>query len=113
MPAKAHKPTDKLRKMVKDYSAVGTPQDDIAKVIGIDRNTLAKHYREELDTAATKANAAVAGKLYSQCMAGNTSAMIFWLKTRARWRETDNNVTVVAEKISSITYVGEDASKPQ
>ncbi len=84
-----HKPTDATRKQVQDYAAIGTSQDDIAKVIGVSKNTLILHYRHELDTAMTKANGAVAGKLYSKCMDGNVTAMIFWLKTRARWRETD------------------------
>jgi hypothetical protein len=36
----------------------------------------------------TKANAQVAGFLFNSARGGNVSAQIFWLKTRARWRET-------------------------
>jgi hypothetical protein len=36
----------------------------------------------------TKANAQVAGFLFNSARSGNVSAQIFWLKTRARWRET-------------------------
>ncbi len=86
-----HKPTDATKEQVRSFAAIGTPQEDIAKVIGVSKNTLLLHYRHELDTATTKANGAVAGKLYSKCMDGNVTAMIFWLKTRARWRETDPN----------------------
>ena len=64
---------------------VGTPQDEIAKYIGVDRKTLTKHYRHELDTAMTMANAKVAQSLFQQATAGNTSAAIFWLKCRAGW----------------------------
>ncbi len=46
-----HAPTSQQRKMVESMSAYGIPQDDISKVIGISIDTLAKHYREELDTA--------------------------------------------------------------
>jgi len=72
-------------------SAVGIPQDSIARSIregGIDRKTLRKHFREELDTAAVKANAMVGGTLYNKAIAGDTSAMIWWSKTRMGWKET-------------------------
>jgi len=109
MPAK-HNPSQYQRKLVGRYTAAGTRQDAIAKIIGVSKKTLKKHYGDELKTATDIANGLVAGALFSNAMSGNVTAQIFWLKTRARWRETDNNVTVVAEKISSITYVGENAS---
>jgi len=48
---------------------------------------LRKHYRDELDMGETKANAQVAGFLFTAARNGNVTAQIFWLKTRARWRE--------------------------
>jgi hypothetical protein len=68
-------------------AAYGIPEADIALVVGIDAKTLRKWYREELDLGATKANAQVAGFLFSNAKSGNVTAQIFWLKTRARWRE--------------------------
>jgi|RhiMethySRZTD1v2_1073278.scaffolds.fasta_scaffold1423914_2 hypothetical protein len=44
--------------------------------------------RDELDLGSTKANAQVAGFLFSAAKSGNVTAQIFWLKTRARWKET-------------------------
>jgi hypothetical protein len=35
-----------------------------------------------------KANAQVAGFLFNAAKSGNVTAQIFWLKTRAKWRET-------------------------
>lgn len=83
-------PTDEERKEVTKMSAVGIPQESICRVIrgGIDDKTLRKHFREELDTAATKANTGVAGTLYNQAMAGNVTAAIWWSKTRMGWKET-------------------------
>ncbi len=86
--SKPHEPTEKHRKTVEAMSSYGIPHEDIAKVIGIDDKTLRKHYRNELDTACAKANSQVAQRLYQKCMDGDTSSMIFWLKTRARWAET-------------------------
>src|SRR6185436_11799188 len=69
-------------------AAYGIPEVDIAAVLGVDPKTLRKHYRDELDMGETKANAQVAGFLFNSARSGNVSAQIFWLKTRARWRET-------------------------
>lgn len=69
-------------------TAIGIPQEDVAKVIGIDVKTLYKYYREELDTAMIKANAAVGGKLYQKCMQGDTASILFWMKTKMGWKET-------------------------
>ena len=69
-------------------AAYGIPEIDIAPVLGIDPKTLRKYYREELDLGETKANAQVAGFLFNSARSGNVTAQIFWLKTRARWRET-------------------------
>lgn len=90
MANKKHVPDEKTRKQVEAMSSYGIPQKEIAKVIGIADKTLSKHYRHELDTAETKANAMVAGKLYKKCMDGDTTCLIFWLKTRARWSEKDS-----------------------
>lgn len=68
-------------------SAFGMRHEAIAGHIGIDDKTLRSHYRDELSTGKDKANAKVAKALYEQATAGNTTAMIFWLKTQAGWRE--------------------------
>jgi hypothetical protein len=68
-------------------AAYGIPETDISRVIGVDPKTLRKCYREELDLGETKANAQVAGFLFNAAKNGNVTAQIFWLKTRARWRE--------------------------
>ena len=85
MMTKKHEPTAKTRLQVNTLASVGTLQEDIAKIIGITKNTLIKHYRIELDTAMAMANASIAQTLFKQAKDGNTSAAIFWLKCRAGW----------------------------
>lgn len=88
MGRRAHQPDPALRRQVEAMAAYGIPETDISRVVGIDAKTLRKHYREELDLGETKANAQVAGFLFNSARSGNVTAQIFWLKTRARWRET-------------------------
>ena len=70
----------------------GVPEAEIAGVVGIDAKTLRKHYRCELDHGHTKANARVAENLYRRATGESREAVtaaIFWLKTRAGWKETN------------------------
>ena len=85
---KEHKPTESTREQVKRLSALGCPHEDIATRLKISADTLVKYYKDELDEGRIDANAAIAGTLFSQAKKGNTAAAIFWLKTRARWKET-------------------------
>ena len=93
-------PTDDQRKLVKAMSGYGIPEDDISKVITnlqtgkhVDSKTLRKYFRDELDTGTVVANSKVAESLYNHATKGTgqgaVTAAIFWLKTRARWKETD------------------------
>lgn len=83
----SHEPTKTTRDTVMMHAMVGTPQEDIARVLDIDSKTLRVHYRDELDLAVAKANATIGGALFNKAKGGDTAAMIFWMKTRAGWRE--------------------------
>lgn len=83
--------TDRDRAMVKAMASYGVQQEYIAAVLGIDPKTLRKHYREELDTAETLANAKVAESLFKKATGegpSSVAAAIFWMKSRAGWSET-------------------------
>jgi hypothetical protein len=96
----AHKPDPTSRRQVEAMAAYGVPEADVAKVLAIDPKTLRKHYRSELDTGSIKANSKVAESLYRKALGDGSqsvTAAIFWLKTRARWKETTvSEVTVDA-----------------
>ena len=83
-----HKPNDTTKEQVQMLATIGTPQEVIARVIGIDRGTLAKHYADELELSKAKADARVALSLYQNAINGNVAAQIFWCKTRLGWKET-------------------------
>jgi hypothetical protein len=83
----SHKPTDEMRETVSMHATVGTRQDVIADLLDIDPKTLRKHYRRELDLATAQANASIGGELFNKAKSGDTTAMIFWMKTRAGWKD--------------------------
>jgi transposase-like protein len=76
-----------VRERVRHLAGVGVRQDDIARIIGCAPKTLRKRLRDELDRGVAEANATIAGYLFAAAKAGNIAAIIFWLKTRAHWRE--------------------------
>ena len=82
-----HDVTKARQDTVRLHAIVGTRHEMIAQVLQIDVKTLYKYYRRELDTARDLANAQVGGALFNKALAGDTTAQIFWMKTRARWKE--------------------------
>jgi hypothetical protein len=86
-----YKPTEADRNTVKSMAATGFRQEQIASCLGtagIDPKTMREHFAVELDTAANRANAAVANRAYQMAVAGNPpAATFFWLKCRAGWKE--------------------------
>lgn len=87
-----HEPTKATRDTVRLHAIVGTRHEMIAQVLQIDVKTLYKYYRRELDTARDLANAQVGGALFNKALAGDTTAQIFWMKTRAGWKEKQDVV---------------------
>ena len=86
-----HIPTAETRQIVQLHATIGTPHDMIARVVGIDPKTMRKWYRDELDLAHARANAAIGGALFNKAKNGDTAAQIFWMKTRAGFRETSTH----------------------
>ena len=87
----AHEPDEVKRTFVRSLSAVGMPYEDIALKLKISADTLTKYYKSELQLGRSEANAEIARTLYQQAKSGNTAAMIFWLKTRAKWKEVHHH----------------------
>ncbi len=87
MARKAFVVHDAMREKVRCLAGMGVSQEDIAKIIGCAPKTLRKRFRVELNRGVAEANATIAGYLFAAAKSGNIAAIIFWLKTRAHWRE--------------------------
>lgn len=88
----AYDPSDQDRKQVLVLVGMGLTHDQISKVMGMSDESLRKHFRHELDTGEATLNAKVAQNLYNIATkqgSGSVAAAIFWMKTRAGWREKD------------------------
>lgn len=85
-----HKITDQNKDIVRHLAGLGVPQADIARTLRISVDTLARRYRPEIAEGVAQANLGVARRLYAIAMSDSKEALtacIFWLKTRAGWRQ--------------------------
>jgi hypothetical protein len=81
-------PSKEERLLVEHYVSIGMTQDHIALVMQKSVDSLQRHCRHELDTGTLKANAVVGASLFERAsIRGDTTAQIFWMKTRAGWKE--------------------------
>ena len=88
MPRRAFVANEAVREKVRHLAGIGVRQDDIARIVGCAPKTLRKRCRDDLDRGVAEANALVSNSLFAAAKEGNVTAQIFWLKTRARWRES-------------------------
>ena len=95
-----HHPTDESKRLVWEFVAFGIGQEHIARRLGISVDTLSRHYQHELENGLAEAIHVVANKLWSKAVDDNDlGAQIFFLKTRARWREKDQDDTKKFESL--------------
>lgn len=81
--------TNDKRQTVRVLAGYGLKQEEIVHMIGIrSPKTLRKYFQNELESGTAEASAQVAQTLYKMATSGkHPAATMFWLKTRARWRE--------------------------
>ena len=102
-------PTDADRNTVTAMAAAGMRHEDIARCLGehgIDLKTMYKYFRDDLDTAMLRANALIANQAFQAASRGEAWAVCFWLKCRARWKETQGyEITVPSTDESAESFL--------
>jgi hypothetical protein len=87
---KKHVPTEDNQRTVSQAAAMGLTVPQTASLIGMSDESLRKYYSDELIDGKSKAIMTIGGKLYQKAKDGDTTAMIFYLKTQGRWSETNH-----------------------
>jgi len=89
-----HIPTPESRLRIAKYVAFGVSVEAICRLENFAYSTLMNHYRHEVEVGRDYINFLVANSLMQQALAGNTTAQIFYLKTRntANFRESQHIV---------------------
>ncbi len=83
-----------IARQVEALAAYGVAEPDIARILKVRKQELRDNYTDELETGAARANSRVAENLYRRATGEGREAVtaaIFWLKTRAGWKETSTH----------------------
>lgn len=100
-----HIPTDELRQRVSDLVMCGTPIYLICEIVGINDDTLRKHYGRELKTAKSIAIERIGKTVYQQALSGNEKSQALYLKTQGAsqgWVEKQVIETVEGEDTQAL-----------
>ena len=97
-----HVPDDVTRRFVANWAEIGASPILIAAELGIDDDTLRKHYAFELKGGEARGVANVAAALYERAMRGDVAAQIFYLKVkgpRVGWsdRQSEDKPSTVVQ----------------
>lgn len=87
MAAKSKKPTDEQRKQIQTLAGFGLTQEQIARVLGMHRETLRKHALEDFERGKDLALTQAVQSLFANIKKGKEASIFFYLKTQHRWRE--------------------------
>ncbi len=77
-----HVPTPELKQRVCDLVMSGAPIHIICEILGINDDTLRKHYDHELKTAKAVAIERIGKTVYQQAIEGDSKAQALYLKTQ-------------------------------
>lgn len=81
-----HAPNDQERALVTLMAGMGANEAAIGAVIGVSRNTLRKHYEDELANGKAKMDAHVFKALYKGIEKGKTDLIKLYLERKCGWK---------------------------
>lgn len=84
--------TNEDKEKIEELAGLGLTNEQIAKYYKVCLNTLLKNCSIELELGKAKGLSIVTGELMKAIKNGNVTAMIFYLKTQARWKEADTHL---------------------
>lgn len=95
-----HSPTDLKRRFVETCIYGGIEEDEICRALECTPAQLHRHYQDEINCSAVRANAKVAQTAFQMATSGKSKTMtIFWLKCRAGWSEKGPKKTERQERM--------------
>lgn len=102
MPTKFER-TEEQAQWVAKMCCAGITHPAIARVLGITDDTLKKYFKDELDTSLDIRNTKASELLWEKVLSGDTVCLLFYLKTRAGFRESQRIELETTQPLSEKT----------
>lgn len=93
-----HIPSQTTRSLVSSYKTSGATHEQIAAILEISTETLAKHYELELSTARTVYTQKVFGKLAEKIEEGSEPSIFFYLARIGGWKSADKELEAETQR---------------
>lgn len=93
--------TDKDREEIKRLAGLCLSMEEIARIKGCNRDTLAKWCKDEVEEGRVEAKAVAIDRLFRNIKAGKEASIFFYLKTQHQWREVQR-----VESVAEVTHKG-------
>jgi hypothetical protein len=88
----AWEPTEDERRMIRACIASGGfTYEQIAAALRVDKETMVKHCKDDLEAGKSVVNATIDATLAGKAMNGDLGAIVWWDKTRRGYRDTVRN----------------------
>ena len=81
--------TDEQRELVTRATMAGVPQKVTAKLIGINAETLRKHFSDQLQEGESHKKVRAVELLWDKIEGGDTACLLFYMKARMGWATTN------------------------
>jgi hypothetical protein len=92
-------PTDKQREHVETLTGLMVPQETVARIIGIDKKTLRKYFRAELDNGAENTVANLKSVIYAAADKGSLRAASYLLDRMGAWPKPESAGTAQQQEL--------------
>lgn len=96
---------------IEALAGFGLSVDEIARIYRLEADEIRRAFTHELEAGEAKANVRVAENLYRKATGDGREAVtaaIFWLKTRARWKESHRGVGDEGPLVIQIQHFAQD-----
>ena len=87
--------------LARNYALLGATDEELARFFDVTDRTVRAwkkkypEFAEALREGGAHANAKVTGRLYENCLAGDTTAIIWWQKNRMGWRDRVDTIAKI------------------
>jgi len=82
-------PRPEIARDIQLLVAIGVQQERIGRLLKMSKETMHKHYSDELELGSDAANFVVGGKIFEAAKRGEQWACTLWAVRRMGWKETN------------------------